>query len=214
MNINKMKIIIALFLSFFFLSCSSNRTKEAYLINQQWAEFNRHGICLDSIDYQIHQYNCTKDSSLLRYALYRLGEVKQTGVNMSDCLERKLSILRLLHEYDTVSIIINSYSDSAFGLFGKTKQILLTEISKHNYQRQYKNRHQKTDELVTYMEYCFERQYSVFADSDSAYLNKYRENPLALKAVATEVSPISLQWYIVARLFRGDNKTELERLIN
>ena len=63
------------------------------------------------------------------------------------------------------------------------------------------------------MEYCFERQKLVAENVESRYLQKYKDNQMALSAVATEVDPYTLNWYIGIRLLRGDKKADMELLI-
>lgn len=168
---------------------------------------------LYEVDADIHRYNVTHDTALLYSSLACLKSVPVTDDNQISWHTRRLSILRLLHKYDTVFAVIDSCQDETFGDFGKTKEILVTEISRYNYNKQFEKRDQKIDELVAYMEYCFERQAYAAEMDESGYLQKYTDNQLARSAVATEVNPYTLNWYIGIRLLRGDKKADMELLI-
>ena len=165
------------------------------------------------VDADIHQYNVTHDTTLLYSSLAYLKSVPINEDNSISWHTRILSVYRLLHKYDTVFAVLDTCQDEAFGNFGKTKELLITEISKYNYYRQFEIRDKKFDELVAYMEYCFERQKFVEKMDESRYLQKYIDNQLARCAVATEVDPYTLNWYIGIRLLRGDKKSDMELLI-
>ena len=165
------------------------------------------------VDADIHQYNVTHDTTILYSSLTYLQSVPINEDNKISWHTRILSVYRLLHKYDTVFAVLDTCQDEAFGNFGKTKELLITEISKYNYYKQFEKRDQKIDELVTYMEYCFERQKFVAEMDESRYLQKYADNQLARCAVATEIDPYTLNWYIGIRLLRGDKKADMELLI-
>ena len=94
------------------------------------------------------------------------------------------------------------------GNFGKKEQLLVTEISQYNYCHQYEERDQKFDELIAYMEYCFERQKMVTEGDELKYLTKYENNQLALDAMATEVDFHALNIYLAIRRIHGDRTEE------
>ncbi|MBP5613724.1 MAG: hypothetical protein J6X35_06260, partial [Bacteroidales bacterium] len=77
----------------------------------------------------------------------------------------------------------------------------------------YENRDQRIDDLVVYMEYCFERQQFIAKGNEAGYIQKYKDNQLALDAVATKTCFLSLNRYLGIRLLRGDNKAEIKNLI-
>lgn len=168
---------------------------------------------IDKVDNDIHRYNVSHDTTILYGALACLDSVPVNDDNKVSWHTRRLSVLRLLRQYDTVYAILDTCSDEAFGDFGKTKELLVTEISQYNCLQQYEKRDGKIDELVAYMEYCFERQQSVAEKDESGYLQKYKDNPLALRAVATEMNEYTLNWYIGVRLLRGDERTDMKSLI-
>ena len=169
---------------------------------------------VNDIDNNIHQYKLTHDTTLLYGSLACLDSVRITDDNTISWHTRRLSVLRLLHQYDTVYALLDTWSDEAVGDFGKTNELIVTEISQHNYLQQFVERDQKIDQLVAYLEYCFERQQSTVANDEQGYLQKYKDNPLALQAVATEVNEYTLNWYIGVRLLRGDDKTDMKALID
>lgn len=186
------------------------------LVGRAVYEYNRFmgtDSWLNKVDHDIHHYNVTHDTTLLYSSLSSLKSVPVNDDNKISWLTRRLTILRLLHKYDTVFAVLDTCSDDSFGDFGKTKELLITEISQYNYYQQFEKRDQKIDELVAYMEYCFERQKFVAELDESRYLQKYIDNQLARYAVATDVNPYTLNWYIGIRLLRGDKKADMELLI-
>lgn len=168
---------------------------------------------IGKVDNDIHRYNVTHDTTILYGSLACLDSVPVNDENKVSWHTRRLSVLRLLRQYDAVYAVLDTCSDDAFGDFGKTKELLVTEISQYNYHQQSEKRDEKINELVAYMEYCFERQQSVAAKDESGYLQKYRDNPLAMRAVATEMNEYTLNWYIGVRLLRGDEKADMKSLI-
>lgn len=194
-----------------FLSCNNPLTAKAYEENERFVGEDGWRY---KIDANIHQYNVTHDTTLLYNALAYLKDVPINDDNKITWHSRRLSVLRLLHKYDTVVAILDTCTDDVVGDFGKKKELLITEISRYNYYHQFDEREQKIDELITYMEYCFERQNMVAEQDESRYLQKYKDNQLALCAVATEINPYTLNWYIGTRLLRGDKKTDMNLLIN
>ena len=121
--------------------------------------------------------------------------------------------MRLLHEYDTVFAMLDTCQNDIIGNFGKKREFIITEISRYNYYHQYENRDQRIDDLVVYMEYCFERQQFIAKGNEAGYIQKYKDNQLALDAVATKICFLSLNRYVGIRLLRGDNKAEIKNLI-
>ncbi len=191
-------------------SCNNPLKNRAIEVNNRFMGANG---WIYKVDADIHQYNVTHDTTLLYSSLAYLKSVPINEDNSVSWHTRILSVYRLLHKYDTVFAVLDTCQDEAFGNFGKTKELLITEISKYNYYRQFEKRDQKIDELVTYMEYCFERQKFVAEMDESRYLQKYVDNQLARCAVATEIDPYTLNWYIGIRLLRGDKKADMELLI-
>ncbi|MCR5425035.1 MAG: hypothetical protein K6E93_09825 [Bacteroidales bacterium] len=191
-------------------SCNNSLKNKAIEVNNRFMGANG---WIYKVDADIHQYNVTHDTTLLYSSLAYLKSVPINEDNSVSWHTRILSVYRLLHKYDTVFAVLDTCQDEAFGNFGKTKELLITEISKYNYYRQFEKRDQKIDELVTYMEYCFERQKFVAEMDESRYLQKYVDNQLARCAVATEIDPYTLNWYIGIRLLRGDKKADMELLI-
>lgn len=201
-------LIVPFFITF--LSCTNYFIDKA---NEEHDRFVGSDGWRYKVDSDIHQYNVTHDTTLLYNSLAYLENVPITDDNKITWHTRKLSVLRLLHKYDTVFAVLDTCSDDAVGDFGKTKELLITEISRYNYYHQFEKRDQMIDELITYMEYCFERQKLVIENVESRYLQKYKDNQLALSAVATEIDPYTLNWYIGVRLLRGDKKADMELLI-
>lgn len=210
MSISGFKVIYILPYFITILSCSNTLMNKAYEENRIFMEANG---WQQKVDTDIHQYNVTHDTTILYNSLAYLASIPINEDNSISWHTRILSVYRLLHKYDTVFAVLDTCQDEAFGNFGKTKELLITEISKYNYYRQFEKRDQKIDELVTYMEYCFERQKFVAEMDESRYLQKYADNQLARCAVATEIDPYTLNWYIGIRLLRGDKKADMELLI-
>ena len=117
-----------------------------------------------------------------------------------------------MHKYDMALAVLDTCPDD-IGNFGKKEQLLVTEISQYNYCHQYEERDQKFDELIAYMEYCFERQKMVTEGDELKYLTKYENNQLALDAMATEVDFHALNIYLAIRRIHGDRTEDLEPII-
>lgn len=208
MKINHVLITLLLFINI--VSCSK---KLVYMANEENIRYIGSDGWRYKVDADIHLYNVNHDTALLYSTLAYLGNIPTNNNNKTNLLIRKLTVLRLLHKYDTVIAILDTCSDDVIGSFGKTKELLITRISHFNHYQQFKERDQKIDELIAYMEYCFERQNMVDNGDESIYLQKYKDNQLALSAVATRINPYTLNWYLGSRLLRGDNKTDIELLI-
>ncbi len=206
----KPNIFLLLVFSITILSCSNPFTKKAYEMHEECEKENG---WYDMITNDVHQYNITHDTSLLYAALDCLKNVPQNDDNKKAWFGWRLTVLRLLHEYDTVFAMLDTCPNDIVGNFGKKSEFIITEISKYNYYHQYKNRDQKIDDLVIYMEYCFERQEFIAKRDEAGYLHKYKDNQLALDAVATKICFLSLNRYVGTRLLRGDNKADIKTLI-
>ena len=166
----------------------------------------------EKVDDDIHRYNITRDTNILYNTLVYLNDIPQNDENKKACLNRRLVVLRLLHKYDMALAVLDTCPDD-IGNFGKKEQLLITEISQYNYCHQNEERDQKFDELIAYMEYCFERQKMVTEGGELKYLTKYENNPLALDAIPIEVDFHALNIYLFTRRMRGDKTKELEPII-
>lgn len=195
-------------------ACTNSQNKSAYSVHQLWLEANEVNLKIDSVDALIHQYNLVHDAQLLQSALDRLDPAIKNGCQNQALLVRKMSIFRLLHEYDTVQAILDAYQDTNDVVLCHRMQTLLTDISKHNYYHQEKELEDGLNNLVSFLELCFERQSYSEAGNEEQFLQKYPNNPLAIDAKAADHSPLVLDYYIVARLLRGDDPSVVEKLIN
>ena len=206
----KQKTFFIIFFSITFLSCSNPFIKKAYKMHEEWEKENG---WYDMIANDVHQYNVTHDTSLLYAALDCLKNIPQNDDNKKVLFGWRLTVLGLLHEYDTVFAMLDTCQNDIIGNFGKKREFIITEISRYNYYHQYENRDQRIDDLVVYMEYCFERQQFIAKGNEAGYIQKYKDNQLALDAVATKICFLSLNKYMAARLLRGDDKEEIKSLI-
>lgn len=205
-----LKIISVSFFLVTFLSCTHPLLKKAYDDNERYVGMDGWRY---KVDTDIHQYNVSHDTTLLYDLLAYLDSVQINDENKISWHNRRFTALRLLHKYDTVFAILDTCPDDAFGNFGKPMEQFLTELSQYNYNQQFEEWYCKIDEMVAYMEYCFELQEFVAQNDESGYMKKYDGNQLALHAVATEIDAYALNWYIGIRLLRGDEKTDMELLI-
>jgi len=201
--------VIPFFFSMF-LSCHNSLMNKAYEEHERFIGKDGWRYKVDS---DIHKYNATHDTALLYNTLAYLENLPSNDCDIISWHTRKLTVLRLLHKYDAAFAVLDTCPDGAWGNFGKMKELLITEISKYNHYHKFEERDRKIDELISYMEYCFERQEMAVHKAELQYLQKYKDNQLALDAVATEIDPYTLNWYIGARLLRGDKKTEMDMLI-
>ena len=176
-------------------------------------EYEKENGWYEMITNDVHQYKVTHDTSLLYAALDCLKNVPQNDDNKKVWFSMRLTVLRLLHKYDTVFAMLDTCQNDIIGNFGKKREFIITEISRYNYYHQYENRDQRIDDLVVYMEYCFERQQFIAKGNEAGYIQKYKDNQLALDAVATKICFLSLNRYVGIRLLRGDNKAEIKNLI-
>ncbi len=204
-------IVLSFFLYYIiFMSCSNPLVDKANEENRRF--MGADSLCY-KVDADIHKYNITHNTTLLYNVLAYLDDIPINNDNRINWHTRRLTVLRLLHKYDSVYAFLDTCTYDAVGDFGIKKQLLITDISRYNFYHQFEKRDQKIDELIAYMEYCFERQIITAEKGESVYLQKYKDNQLALCAVATEMDPYTLNWYIGARLLRGDKTTDLELLI-
>lgn len=211
MKLPERKIYIYLFLfSIISISCSNPLIDKATEEHKQYMESPN--AWREKVDDDIHRYNITRDTNILYNTLAYLNDIPQNNENKKACLNRRLVVLRLLHKYDMALAELDTCPDD-IGNFGKKEQLLVTEISQYNYCHQYEERDQKFDELIAYMEYCFERQKSVTEGDKLKYLTKYENNPLALDAIPIEVDFHALNIYLFTRRMRGDKTKELEPII-
>ena len=195
-------------------ACVNPLTKKAYSEHQQWLEGNPYTSVLDSIDNSRHLYNQTHDTTLLINALATLeASLWDAESQRAAYAWRKLSINRQLHRYDSARGMLSTYPNSCFSPFGKKQQELVTDICEYNYTMQTEERDLKVNELITYMEYCFEHEDSIAHGAEAGFLKKYSGNQLALESVPTPVDFSSLSWYVRARALRGDDLQELQKLI-
>ena len=206
----KQKTFFIIFFSITFLSCSNPFIKKAYEMHE---EYEKENGWYEMITNDVHQYKVTHDTSLLYAALDCLKNVPQNDDNKKVLFGWRLTVLRLLHEYDTVFAMLDTCQNDIIGNFGKKREFIITEISRYNYYHQYENRDQRIDDLVVYMEYCFERQQFIAKGNEAGYIQKYKDNQLALDAVATKICFLSLNRYVGIRLLRGDNKANIKNLI-
>lgn len=170
---------------------------------------------MDRIDDKISQYNITHDTALLINAMTELElNLQDKDPYKQFYLERKLTIARLLHEYDLAQSVLSQYPESDFGVFGKKLQFMITQVSIFNYQELDNERVRALDELIDYMEYCFERQDSIDIGNEAGFLQKYDNNKLAKESIATSIEYESLSWYVMARLLRGDKQQEIHNRLD
>lgn len=209
------KILMIFALCLFFLSsCDIPRMNNAYIQHEEWKKTNVGAEYIECIDNHINQYNHTHDTAILIAALTDLeANFREQDIYKQFYIERKLTIIRLLHEYDLAQSVLEKYSDESFGAFGKKMQSMITDISILNYQKQNIDRDQKVNELITYMEYCFEHKDSIDCGNETGFLKKYHNDNYAKESVATPKDSESLSWYVMARLLRGDNKQEIQNEI-
>lgn len=205
----KQNIFYVFLFSIVTMSCNPSMS-DAY---EELAQWNKINGWYHIVDENISQYNFTHDSTLLYSTLLYLDSIPQNNDNKVALLNRRLTVLRLLHKYDMVFAILDTCSEKSTGVFGKTAEYMITEISQYNYCYQHEKRNQKINELVCYMDYCFERHEMVSKENEIGYLQKYRDNQLALNAIAVKKEFITLNWYIVAKLLRGDKKTDIKLII-
>ena len=196
--------------SIIILSCSNPLIDKAYEEQERYMESP--DAWREKVDDDIHRYNTTRDTNILYNTLAYLNDIPQNNENKKACLNRRLVVLRLLHKYDMALAVLDTCPDD-IGNFGKKEQLLVTEISQYNYCHQYEERDKKFDELIAYMEYCFERQKTVTEGDELKYLTKYENNQLAMDAVATEVDFSALNIYLAIRRMHGDRTEELEPII-
>lgn len=205
--IDSFRLIVILFFLISSLSCCN------VLIDPDIKDYVEKNGWRNKVDDDIHRYNITKDTTILYNTLTFLQSMPINNDNQIFLQTRELTVLRLLHKYDRVFAILDACPNDAMGNFGKMKQYLITEISQYNYYQQFDVRDQKINQLVSYMEYCFERQNLVDEKDESRYLQTYKDNKLAMCAVATETNAYSLNWYLGVRLLRGDKKSDIKGLI-
>lgn len=197
-------------MSIVILSCSNPLIDKAYEEHKRYMEST--GAWCEKVDDDIHRYNTTRDTNILYNTLKYLNDIPQNEENKKAWLNRRLVVLRLLHKYDTVFAVLDTCPNDICN-FGKKEQLLVTEISQYNYCHQYKERDQKFDELIAYMEYCFERQKMATEGDELKYLTKYENNQLAKDAMATAVDFLTLNEYLFIRRLRGDKTEDLEPII-
>lgn len=196
--------------SILLLSCTNHLVDKALEEHKLYMESPN--AWREKVDDDIHRYNITRDTNILYNTLAYLNDIPQNDENKKACLNRRLVVLRLLHKYDMAFAVLDTCPDD-IGNFGKKEQLLVTEISQYNYCHQYEERDKKFDELIAYMEYCFERQKTVTEGDELKYLTKYENNQLAMDAVATEVDFSALNIYLAIRRMHGDRTEELEPII-
>lgn len=195
-------------------ACTNSQYKSASSVHQLWLKANEKGFEIDYVDALIHQYNEVHDTQLLHSALDCLDTAFTDKCQNQVLLARRMSIFRLLHEYDTVQAILEDYQDSSDVILSKRMQALLTDISKNNYYHREKELGEGLNDLVSFLDLCFERQSYVEDGKEEQFLQKYPNNPMAIDAKATDYTPQILDYYIVALLLRGDDASAVEKLVN
>lgn len=206
------KYIFILTVSVLILSCTNPFTKKADEDMKRWEE--AYGCSWHfTVDNDIHRFNITHDTLVLYNTLTYLNDINPNETSERVWFSSKLIVLRLLHKYDVVFAMLDTCSNDVVGDYGRLWDYMVTEISMYNYYQQYENLNQKLEELIVYMEYCIERQKFVSKRLEYDYLKKYKDNQLALDAVATKADCPTLSWYVGARLMRGDKKDDVKSQI-